>query len=203
MSIFELLILALFFLLPAISRWLQKRKEAAGAPARTDESQVEAARQREQLRERQREQMRERQQRPREQHPHYDTSPQYADEPQYQQPDSLADALRQIREALGEPAPSAQRPAPATVPRPQKEPAISDSERLENLRHSEFASRETRAELAPPTPPIKVRVPRPKGEKPSKLARSIRSEVGARNAFILREVLDTPRSLRGRRPRPH
>jgi hypothetical protein len=196
MNLFELLILALFFLLPAISRLLSKnRQRNAPQPEPEEWDEIEELPRYTQTERRQpgpaAEQRR----------PGYGRGPQPAE-----QPDSLAEALRQIREALGQPETT---PAPAPKPDiPQYQqygtpPPMSTEARSSAARPSAARPSDPRPErsfIDEPRRPLQVEVVDPKrAPGPTRLAASLRTSHGARDAFVLREILDKPPSVIKRR----
>lgn len=180
MDLFELVILLIFFLAPAIGRLFGKKESPPPAPGPQETARREEG-------------------------------------------DPLSEALRQIREALGEPEPertaepdSARRDQPGREPEPgfyevsQVEPTapppVVSAPPARVRKPSTKPSRSQPIRTKPPksveprpvdlTTPLAVQKPRSSSPSPAALTRLLRDPQRAREALILHEVLGPPRSRR-------
>lgn len=112
--------------------------------------------------------------------------------------DPLADALRQIREALGHEEPSRPtpqpRPAPTPEPAPVVEPPVPAYTRPQRERRLDVNLRENQA-------PLKVETVSSSKNFRTRLARELTDPEAARHAVIMKEIFDPPLVIRRRRSR--
>jgi len=210
---FELILLLLFIFWPLISRLLEKNKPRPEGPVEMPPELDESARQRPHMQRRQ-------QQRPQQgqpSRPHWEP-----DEPEVveAEADSLAEALRQIREALGQPEarPEPAAPPPPPPPAPPR-PRAQPQSRAQPQPRPQPQSRPGPKPVTQ-TPPatetiyagaiqkqhpqgrLEVSKLGPTRRATSPLARMLATKGAAQQAVIMKEILDAPPSRRYRVRRP-